>query len=71
MFADGRTRITLLTVIFITSLMLTFQIRFFRAGQKTRPQLSAANRNRKIILTGHQFFSERCDDNRCQRCHTG
>lgn len=36
MFADGRTRITLLAVIFITSLMLTFSDSFFSAPDRKR-----------------------------------
>lgn len=36
MFADGRTRITLLAVLFITSLMLTFSDTFFSAPDRKR-----------------------------------
>ena len=41
MFADGRTRITLLAVVFITSMMLTFSDSFFSApeGIRTRSYL--------------------------------
>ncbi|KLO02330.1 hypothetical protein ABN09_10405, partial [Morganella morganii] len=45
MFADGRTRITLLAVVFITSMMLTFSDSFFcSAGENTHPQLSAGKK---------------------------
>ncbi|WP_446935170.1 hypothetical protein [Morganella morganii] len=36
MFADGRTRITLLAVVFITSMMLTFSDSFFSAPERIR-----------------------------------
>lgn len=36
MFADGRTRITLLAIVFITSLMLTFSDSFFSAPDRKR-----------------------------------
>ena len=36
MFADGRTRITLLAVVFITSMMLTFSDSFFLAPERIR-----------------------------------
>ncbi len=46
MFADGRTRITLLAVVFITSMMLTFSDSFFSApeGIRTRSYLPEKKR---------------------------
>ena len=70
MFADGRTRITLLAVVFITSMMLTFSDSFFSAGENTHPQLSAGKSGRTNV-TGHQQFPRWCDDNRCQRRYAG
>lgn len=71
MFADGRTRITLLAVVFITSMMLTFSDSFFSAPERIRTRSYLPEKSGRTNVTGHQQFPRWCDDNRCQRRYAG
>ncbi len=71
MFADGRTRITLLAVVFITSMMLTFSDSFFQRRREYAPAVICRKKSGRTNVTGHQQFPRWCDDNRCQRRYAG
>lgn len=57
MFADGRTRITLLAVVFITSMMLTFSDSFFQRRREYAPAVIC--RKKAVELTSPAISSFR------------
>lgn len=68
MFADGRTRITLLAVVFITSMMLTFSDSFFSAPERIRTR-SYLPEKKAVELTSPAISSFRDGVMKIGRAH--